>query len=56
MDERPPHGPRDGREPRGRPDDRPRRWVAVAVGVIAIAVLGLMVFLHLTGVLGPGTH
>jgi len=29
--------------------------VAVAIG-LAIALLGLIVFLHLTGTIGPGIH
>lgn len=32
------------------------RWVFVLGIIIMIALLGLMVFLHLTGTLGPGTH
>ncbi len=35
----------------GRP-----RWVFVVGIIIAIALVGLMVFLHLTGTLGPGAH
>ena len=37
-----------------------RRWLSRLVGIIviamAIALVGLMVFLHLNGTLGPGTH
>jgi hypothetical protein len=32
------------------------RWVPVLGIVIAIGVVLLLVFLHLTGVLGPGAH
>ena len=32
------------------------RWVFVLGIIIAIALVGLMVFLHLTGTLGPGAH
>jgi hypothetical protein len=31
-------------------------WKALAIAVIVIAVLAVMVILHLTGTLGPGTH
>ena len=30
------------------------RWLLIVVAIVAVAVLGLMVFLHLTGTLGPG--
>jgi hypothetical protein len=37
-----------------------RRWVSTLVGILVIAIvaalLGLMIFLHLNGTLGPGTH
>ena len=47
------NGPRDDREPAGA---GPRRWV-VAIGIlVASAVLALMVFLHLSGAIGPGSH
>jgi hypothetical protein len=32
------------------------RWVFLLGIIIAIALLGLMLFLHLTGTLGPGAH
>jgi hypothetical protein len=32
------------------------RWVVVVAIVAAVALLGLIVFLHLTGTIGPGTH
>jgi hypothetical protein len=33
-----------------------RRWVIVLGIVIAVALLGLLVFLHVTGTIGPGLH
>jgi len=30
------------------------RWVVVVTIVLAVALLGLLVFLHLNGVIGPG--
>jgi hypothetical protein len=36
--------------PRGRP-----QWAVILV-VATVALVGLMVFLHLTGTLGPGVH
>ena len=45
---------------RRRPDqDAPSgapRWVVALVTVLAIALLGLIVFLHLSGAIGPGIH
>ncbi|HZD71560.1 MAG TPA: hypothetical protein VFA45_22410 [Actinomycetes bacterium] len=32
------------------------RWLLILGAIVAVAVLGLMVFLHLTGTLGPGLH
>jgi hypothetical protein len=32
------------------------RWVLILVAIVAVALLGLMVLLHLTGTLGPGVH
>jgi hypothetical protein len=32
------------------------RWVFLLGIIIAIALLGLMVFLHINGTLGPGAH
>ncbi len=45
-----------GRGPdRGAANRRPR-WVFVLGIIVAIALVGLMIFLHLSGTLGPGTH
>jgi hypothetical protein len=45
---------------RGEPNqDAPRgtpRWVVAVAIILAIALLGLIVFLHLSGAIGPGTH
>ena len=32
------------------------RWMVVAGIVIAVALLGLILFLHVTGAIGPGVH
>jgi hypothetical protein len=37
--------------PRGGP-----HWAVILVVAAAVALVGLMVFLHLTGTLGPGVH
>jgi len=39
----------------GAGSHRPR-WVVVLWIVIAIAAVGLVVLLHLTGIIGPGAH
>ncbi len=44
------------RVPHGEAATRRPRWVLVLVVIVAIALVGLMVFLHLTGTLGPGLH
>jgi hypothetical protein len=33
-----------------------KRGIVVAVILIGLALLGLMIFLHLSGVIGPGVH
>jgi hypothetical protein len=38
----------DGGAARGTP-----RWPRILLAIVAVALLGLMVFLHLTGTLGP---
>jgi hypothetical protein len=32
------------------------RWLVILVVIVAVALLGLLVFLHLTGTIGPGLH
>jgi hypothetical protein len=34
----------------------PKRWIAIIGILVAAALLGLMVFLHLSGAIGPGLH
>ena len=56
----PPSSPATEGDARRAPDgaaatSRPR-WVLVLVVILAIALVGLLVFLHLTGTLGPGLH
>jgi hypothetical protein len=43
---------------RGPEPDAPStpRWVVVVAIGLAIALLGLIVFLHLSGAIGPGIH
>jgi hypothetical protein len=46
-------------DPGVRPDRRsPRsqRWVTVVAFVIAVGLVLMIVFLHLSGALGPGVH
>lgn len=45
-----------GRSPNRAPTRRASRGVVVVWIVIAIAVLALLVFLHLSGAIGPGIH
>jgi hypothetical protein len=49
-DEGPARRPEHG-SGRGRP-----RWGVVLGIVVAIALIGLIVLLHLTGTIGPGSH
>ncbi|HZD17024.1 MAG TPA: hypothetical protein VE669_02670 [Actinomycetota bacterium] len=39
----------------GLPSGTPR-WPLIVAIVLAIALLGLIVFLHLSGAIGPGVH
>jgi hypothetical protein len=43
---------------RAEPDapSRGQRWGVVVAILLVIALLGLIVFLHLNGTIGPGTH
>jgi hypothetical protein len=56
----PSHSPETGDEAGRGPDQEPTsgapRWVVVVGIVIAVVLLGLIVFLHLSGAIGPGTH
>ncbi len=49
-------GDKAGRGPDHEPTSGTPRWVVVVGIVIAVALLGLIVFLHVSGAIGPGTH
>jgi len=54
------HSPETGDEARQGIDHErtggTSRWVVLVGMVIVAALLGLIVFLHLTGAIGPGVH
>jgi hypothetical protein len=56
----PPRYPQDEEDTGAGPDrgagSSTPRWVFVFGIIIAIAVIGLIVLLHLTDILGPGVH
>jgi hypothetical protein len=56
----PPPSPETGNDadhgPGGAPAGGPARWVVVIGIAVAVAVLGLIIFLHLSGAIGPGIH
>jgi hypothetical protein len=56
----PPRSPDAGDDARERPDQGhptgPSRWVVVVIIGLAIVLLGLIVYLHLSGAIGPGVH
>jgi hypothetical protein len=52
----PGRSPKTDGDAAGGTDKRRPRWGLVVAIVIVAAVLGLMVYLHLTGTLGPGVH
>jgi len=56
----PPPSPETGNDadhgPVSAPAGGPPRWVVIIGIVAAVAILGLIIFLHLSGAIGPGTH
>ena len=56
----PSHSSETGDDARQDPDQGASsgtsRWVVLVGIVIVAALLGLIVFLHLTGAIGPGVH
>jgi hypothetical protein len=55
MDDPPDSTETDGDAP-GQAAKPRSRWGLVLAIVMVIALLGLIVYLHLTGILGPGQH
>jgi hypothetical protein len=49
-------GDSDGAPSRGPTHGPPRRIVLVAGIVLVVALLGAIIYLHLGGAIGPGTH
>jgi hypothetical protein len=52
----PPPSPETGNDADRGPGGAPARWVVVIGIAVAVAVLGLIIFLHLSGAIGPGIH
>jgi hypothetical protein len=41
---------------RGSDGSGPRRWTIIVWMLVAVVFLWLLIFLHLTGAIGPGAH